>query len=187
MILQNRTLDPQPSVSCPSLFSFFIRFPAKTFLPVIYRVTNGVPRELYSRVAVTPLASSPWPAHAIYLSRHRVSSSSSSSSPSPSPSPRGRIEGRGIERRLLRVVASRRGVARRRSAAKDDASTRRSLPGVYFRVENQPRKRVRPIYERLFTTGRTYRRIYFNLSRIHGLFSLRHRRYFISVLAERGH
>lgn len=54
-----------------SLFSpsFFIRCPDKTFLPVIYRVTNGVPRGLYSRVAVTPLASSPWPAHAIYLSR----------------------------------------------------------------------------------------------------------------------
>ena len=54
--------------------SFFIRCPDKTFLPVIYRVTNGVPRGLYSRVAVTPLASSPWPAHAIYLSRLRDSS-----------------------------------------------------------------------------------------------------------------
>lgn len=41
---------------------------------MIYRVTNGVPRGLYSRVAVTPLASSPWPAHAIYLSRLRDSS-----------------------------------------------------------------------------------------------------------------
>lgn len=33
-----------------------------------------MPRGLYSRVAVTPLASSPWPAHAIYLSRLRDSS-----------------------------------------------------------------------------------------------------------------
>lgn len=68
-----------------SLFSpsSFIRCPDKTFLPVIYRVTNGVPRGLYSRVAVTPLASSPWPAHAIYLSRLR---DSSLRSPSFSPS-----------------------------------------------------------------------------------------------------
>jgi len=56
---------PCPPSSPPS--------PKKTFLPVIYRVTNGVPRGLYSRVAVTPLASSPWPAHAIYLSRLRDS------------------------------------------------------------------------------------------------------------------
>lgn len=59
--------------------------PTKLFYPVIYRVTNGVPRGLYSRVAVTPLASSPWPAHAIYLSRLRDSIPPSRRLPPPSP------------------------------------------------------------------------------------------------------
>lgn len=69
------------SASLLSLLSILLCFrlpssfdaPTKLFYSVIYRVTNGVPRGLYSRVAVTPLASSPWPAHAIYLSRLRDS------------------------------------------------------------------------------------------------------------------
>jgi len=96
VICSKRDRSPTPALILffplhSSLFSpsFFIRCPDKTFLPVIYRVTNGVPRGLYSRVAVTPLASSPWPAHAIYLSRLRDSSLRSLSfSPSHSSSRR---------------------------------------------------------------------------------------------------
>lgn len=131
-----------------SLFSssFFIRCPDKTFLPVIYRVTNGVPRGLYSRVAVTPLASSPWPAHAIYLSRLRDSV--------PPRRPRARsfpfFAPASVPFRCSqRAVAS---FVRRRSPSSISFRGRR-LFRTYFRYEtassaasNLPRKRFESIY-----------------------------------------
>lgn len=77
----SRIEAPPPSLSSPfplhssSLFSpsFFIRCPDKTFLTRdISRYEWGATGTIF-RVAVTPLASSPWPAHAIYLSRLRDS------------------------------------------------------------------------------------------------------------------
>lgn len=111
--------------------SFFIRCPDKTFLPVIYRVTNGVPRGLYSRVAVTPLASSPWPAHAIYLSRLRDSSLSLSRAHSHTcATPRTRsflLAG-------FRAVAAsaRRCIIRAAKPFLDQLSRSTSLPGIFL-------------------------------------------------------
>lgn len=164
----SRDSSPTPAfiLSFPlhsSLFSpsFFIRCPDKTFLPVIYRVTNGVPRGLYSRVAVTPLASSPWPAHAIYLSRLRDSSLSLILT---HPHTHAYIHTytnshKLLSSRRLPCRCSQRAVASfvRRSPSSISFRGRR-LFRAYFCYEpaNLPRKRLESIYESIH--GRSSRR-----------------------------
>jgi len=114
--------------------------PEKTFLPVIYRVTNGVPRGLYSRVAVTPLASSPWPAHAIYLSRLR-DSIRLSFSPDRSSS---------FLLTSFRSIATSAPLHHSRRPSLDRHSRSMSLPGIFSLRARGPnllsRKRFQSIY-----------------------------------------
>lgn len=82
------------------LLTSLVPFPEPNFPPrLIYRVTNGLPRQLYSRVAVTPLASSTArpPTRFIFRERERERSqrpSDRSASLNPPP-PRAREDGRG--------------------------------------------------------------------------------------------